>query len=298
MIPQNITYIRPDTLKEAWDAWQTAHEQGKEVYYLNGGTETVTYARQNKIHPQVLIDISRLPELRQLAEDDADLVFGTALTLNELIEANTFPLLSRCASIVDHTVRNKLSLGGNVAGRLPYRETVLPFLAADAEVSIYGAQGLRRQPISEVFSKRFNLEGGEILVDLRVNKDMARFPWAYVRKTRFGQPVDYPLVTLVFLDAGSGRRGIRCAVSGAFAAPLRHGFIDETVNEAWILMDEKDAPEHFKDLSFRHEFVESLDVPFVQDQRASAEYRSFLFREALRECLIELWNKYEGKTRL
>lgn len=220
MIPGNITYIQVDSLGEAWQAFQDAKEQGREVYYLNGGTEIISYARLNKIHPDVLIDISRLPELRRLETEQNWQIYGAALTLNEVIQAKTFPLLERVATITDHTVRNKLSLGGNIAGRLPYRETVLPFLVSDATVSLFGKEGLRHLPIKQVFSKRLALEGGEILVDLRVEAPMLSLPWAYIRKTRFGQSVDYPLVTLVLLDVGGTVPRFRCAISGAFAAPL------------------------------------------------------------------------------
>ena len=290
MIPGNITYIQVDSLGEAWQAFQDAKEQGREVYYLNGGTEIISYARLNKIHPDVLIDISRLPELRRLETEQNWQIYGAALTLNEVIEAKMFPLLERVATITDHTVRNKLSLGGNIAGRLPYRETVLPFLVSDATVSLFGKEGLRHLPIKQVFSKRLALEGGEILVDLRVEAPMLSLPWAYIRKTRFGQSVDYPLVTLVLLDVGGTVPRFRCAISGAFAAPLRSSVIEETLHQ--YLSGPAARNENLAlDNTFIDQLINLCGTPLVQDHRASAEYRRALLHAAMEQGLTQLLQK-------
>ena len=288
MIPGNITYVRPDTLEEAWQSYQEAKRKGKEVYYLNGGTELITYARQNKLHPEVFIDLSRLPELRRMETESDAYVFGAALTLNEIIEAHRFPLLARAAKIADHTVRNKLSLGGNIVGRLPYRETLLPFLVADGVVGIFGTNGFRQQPLAKVYAKRLLLEAGEILVDLRVPTSLLTRPWAYARKTRFGQAVDYPLVTLVLLDAGEQAPRFRCGVSGAFASPLRSGKVEQALNREESFLASSSTEHSSIEESFIQQVVNLFGVPFVRDQRASSEYRRFLLEQALAESLVEL----------
>lgn len=296
MIPWNIQYIQPESLSEAWQAFQNAKHEGREVYYLNGGTELITYARQNKLHPEVLIDISRLPELKRLEQDRQWMIYGSALTLNDVIEAKCFPLLEHAAAITDHTVRNKLSLGGNIAGRLPYRETVLPFLVSDATVSIYGKEGIRQIPIEQVFSKRLLLENGEILVDLRLERSILARPWAYVRKTRFGQNVDYPLVTLVFLDVGEKSPRFRCAVSGAFSAPVRSGAVEDALHTHLANL----SPENVQmalDPQFIHQLIDLFGFPLVQDQRAGADYRRMLLQESLEAGLTQVLqvNNEEGR---
>lgn len=288
MIPWNITYIRPDTLEEAWQSYQEAKRKGQEVYYLNGGTELITFARQNKLHPEVFIDLSRIPELRRMETESGTHVFGAAITLNEIIQTHSFPLLARAAKIADHTVRNKLSLGGNIVGRLPYRETLLPFLVADGIVGIFGADGLRQQPLAEVYAKRLLLETGEILVDLRVPKSLVTRPWAYARKTRFGQAVDYPLVTLVLLDAGEQAPRFRCGVSGAFASPLRSGLVEQALNRLEGFLAPSSKGQLSIEESFIQQVVDLFGVPLVRDQRASSEYRRLLLEQALAESLVEL----------
>ena len=116
-------------------------------------------------------------------------------------------------------MRNRLTLGGNIAGMLPYRETVLPFLLADATARLVAPAGERRVPFAEVFSKHLRLEPGELLAQIRVLKTMASRPWFYRRRVKQGR-LDYPLVTACFLHVNDA---LRMAVSGAFGFPLRCG---------------------------------------------------------------------------
>ncbi len=203
MIPHNFVYYRPLTLQEAVEAYVEAAAEGLDTLYYAGGTEILTYARKGNLRPGAVIDIKHIPDCVVLTRDGSRHVFGSALTLNTVIEDGRFPLLAQAAQIVDHTVRNRLTLGGNIAGRLPYRETVLPFLLADAQVRLVGPDGERLESLRDVFDRRLQLTPGELLVSLSVPAEVAAMPWFYrrrVRKTR----LDYPILTACF-TAGERR---------------------------------------------------------------------------------------------
>jgi CO/xanthine dehydrogenase FAD-binding subunit len=148
MIPFEIVYRRPQTIDEAVAAWLSLPEGS--VFY-SGGTEIVTGSRTGTYRPEAIIDVKGLPECRARGLRDSQregqragtgyqaLYFGSALSLNELVLDPSFPLLSVAVrKIADHSVRNRITLGGNVAGRLPYREALLPFLAADGVAHLAG----------------------------------------------------------------------------------------------------------------------------------------------------------------
>lgn len=274
MIPWDFRYVRPETPAEAVAAFSAAAEAGEEAVYLNGGTETVAFARQGRIKPAVVIELRRLPACRMLGEEDDYLVYGAALTLNEVIAAARFPLLERAARIVDHTVRNQLSLGGNLAGRLPYREVVLPFLLTDSLVTLYGTGGERRVPLAAVFARRLQLQPGEILIDIRVPRAQTERPWHYVRRTKTGSRVDYPLVTACFQRVGTA---VQVATTGAWGFPLRSAELEAVLNDGQLPLSERPA-----------QAVAAVPFKILEDKRAAADYRRFLLQQALAEGLAQL----------
>lgn len=273
MIPFNLVYYRPDTLAEAVEAWSRAERDGLTPSYLAGGTEITTFSRRGKMKPGALVDIKRIAECRVLGGEGEEAVFGAALTLNEVVESDSFPLLGRAAAIADHTVRNRLTLGGNIAGKLPYRETALPFLIAEASARLVGPGGERVAPVSDLFRKRLLLEPGELLVQLRVPKALTARPWFYrrrVRKTR----LDYPLVTACFLAANGA---IRMAVTGAFGFPLRSREAEEGLNDGAIPPGERPR-----------RAVDAVPHGIHEDMRGTAAYRRMLLEDCVGGALKEL----------
>jgi CO/xanthine dehydrogenase FAD-binding subunit len=273
MIPYDLVYLRPAGAGEAVHLFEQARRDGLDPAYYAGGTETLSFIRHNRIRPRALIDIKEISECREAVRKGNQLVFGAALSLNEVVDTGFFPLLSTtCRRIADHTVRNRLALGGNICGRLPYREAVLPLLAAEAEVEIAGPAGSRREPLAGRFHKRLRLEPGELLLRVLVPEEAAGAPWFHRRRQR-GTRVDYPLLTCCVLEVS---RTIRLAIGGACGYPVRDRQVEKVLNDPSL---------HGRDR------IEKTVAPFASrirgDFRASAEYRRFLLARVLEEALAE-----------
>lgn len=278
MICEDIVYLRPDTAEEAVSAWLDRAARGKPdgVRYLAGGTEIVTGARKMAGTPRVLIDIKGIPEARALLRGERGLFLGAALSLNEAADGLGFPLLAATVrNVADRSVRNRLSLGGNVAGALPYREAALPLLLADASVVSMvpgerpdSAPRRRERALRDAFDKRLRLEPGELVLGFSIPAEGISLPWARFRHTRTG-PVDYPLVTACFVSRGGAARGkgggsIRVAFTGLHPYPVAF-----------------DSPETAEAAIVAEGAVRS-------DQRASAGYRLALALDMLRRGEEEL----------
>ncbi len=280
MISEDISYVRPRTVEEAMQAWAEytnrvsgAAQTGttERVRYLGGGTELVTGARkagQSGTHLRVLIDLKRIDETRRLENSGGRIFLGSTLPLNDIGDSGLFPLLTATIrNIADRTTRNRLSLGGNIAGSLPYREAVLPLLLVDATIHTIKPVladdlelSLRQErPLREVFDKRLSLQAGELILGFSFPAAAATLPWKHYRATRTG-PVDYPLVTACFV-AGAG---IAVAFSGLFPYPAWYASLDKA--------------------------KAALAVPGLvrTDQRASAEYRLALTHDMVRRAQEEL----------
>lgn len=273
MIPFDIVYYRPTTVEEAVAAYQDAKAQGLAPFYYAGGTEIVTYSRQGNLTPGAVIDIKAIDECCVMEETATSLVFGAALPLNALIEDGRFPLLARASTIVDHTVRNRLTLGGNIAGKLPYRETVLPFLVASGHAQLAGPEGERVVAFDQVFDRRLKRKEGELLVKVCVDKTMAAAPWAYHRRVRQVR-LDYPLLTACFLQA---EEGLRMATTSIFGFPVRNVKAEAVLNDDAIPVAERPA-----------RAIEATGLRIMNNERAGAAYRRALLEAAISEALASL----------
>ena len=274
MIPYDLVYLRPGSAAEAVRLFERIRTEDLEPSYYAGGTETLSFIRQNRIRPEALIDIKEISECRSCGRQDGHVVLGAALNLNEVIDSEVFPLLSAaCRRIADHTVRNRLTLGGNICGRLPYREAVLPLLVAEAEAEVAGPAGSRWESLKGLFDKRLQLRQGEMLLRVRVGLEATRSRAFHGRRQR-GTRVDYPLVTCCLLRADGE---FRLALTGACGYPLRDPEAERPLSDSSLDRQQKieRAAAHY--------------APRIRrDFRASGEYRRFLLERLLAEGLDQL----------
>ncbi|MFW6293710.1 MAG: FAD binding domain-containing protein, partial [Spirochaetota bacterium] len=215
MIANPIEFLQPDTIDEALAAWQEAKNAGRRVRYFGGGTELVTGARERSGEFDTLIDLKRIPELSEF--DPSARRFGAATRLSRLTDESGLPLVAKAAAgVADRTVRNSITLGGNLCSRLPYREAMLPLLLFDAAITLAGPESRRTLTAGELCGKRLELRPGEFVVSVELPETAASEGF-YRRRTREPR-VDYPLVTLCMARVEGE---LRFAVGGTFGYPVR-----------------------------------------------------------------------------
>lgn len=220
MIAFDFIFERPVTAEAAYALWAQAGEAGKKPLYFSGGTEVVTAMRKGTVKADVVIDLKGIAAYTTLGIGKSPvsggaLWIGGGMALGTLIERMPGTLLSEVArGIADHTVRNTLTIGGNICGRLPYREMALGLLTLGAEVVLYGPDGLVRRPMAEVFHKRLALKPGEFLLGLEL-EPAALAETRYFRRRRQKQTdIDYPICHTVVTRRGEA---YSVAVSGVSA---------------------------------------------------------------------------------
>lgn len=272
MIPFDFIYCRPATLEEAYQAFVQLQAEGRNPLYYAGGSEIITMARAGSIRPGAVIDLKWIPECRVLSLDSDELHLGSVCTLNEIKESKLFPLLTlACGRIADHTNQCRITLGGNLCGTIRYRETCLPLLLADASVTLFGGQGLRRVPFASVFNGRMRLEAGEFIVQVHVPREALQAPHYHIKQTA-NEKIDYPMVTVAALWQD---RFLRVACSGLCAEPFRSAEMEAVLNA-----------QNLSGADRVRKAVELLPQPAYDDVEGSAEYRKFVFQTIL-EALLE-----------
>lgn len=216
MIPFDFEYYRPETLDEAFACFARLSKAGKGPVWYAGGTELISMARVGSLSFGAAVDLKAVPECTFLGVEKGRLRLGAALTLTAIHDSGLFPLLGRTVGrIADHTIQGKITLGGNLAGTIQYREAALPLLLCGAKAQVMTAKGLEERPFPQVFPGRLALDQGEFLVSVDLPEAQARRPHCHAKRTKLDK-IDYPLVTLCAVSEGGE---VRMAVSGYGPAP-------------------------------------------------------------------------------
>ena len=262
MIPFEFDYYRPETISEAIKLYHDLDLMEKQPLYYGGGTEFISMARMHNIYSEAVIDIKGIPELNIYEIRDDELIIGSSVTLTQIAELNLYPLLSRTVRrIADHTIQDKITLGGNIAGTIIYRESILPLMVANADIVIVGKDGIYRLPLEDKFDKRIKLDKGELICSLIIKKD-----FLMIRLH-----ISSPLSTITALMK---ENKINIAFSGLHDYPFRSSEIELILNNYSIKKDERVK-----------EVIKSLGNSILEDLHGSSEYKKFLLHKMLYETL-------------
>jgi carbon-monoxide dehydrogenase medium subunit len=188
MIPRSFEYYAPATAEEAIGLLQ---QLGPEAKILSGGMSLIPLMRLRLAAPRQVIDINRIAGLAEIGETDGFLMIGALtreaeLEASELVRAK-YPILTATAAVIgDPLVRNRATVGGNLAHADPANDHPATMLALGAEVVASGPTGERRIPITSFFTGFFAtaLAPDEILTAIRVPIPPPRSGGAYVKLER------------------------------------------------------------------------------------------------------------------
>lgn len=274
MIPFDFEYYRPDTVQEALTVFRQLDAENKNPMYYGGGSEIISMARLGNITAGAVIDLKAIPECNALEFAGDRLLLGSALTLSSISESRQFPLLGQTAGrIADHTMQCKITLGGNLASTIIYRETVLPLFLTNAAITIASGDSLKELKIDQVFHHGLNLSRGDFLVRAAVEKCWLSVPYIHVKKTK-NEKVDYPLLTVAALKA-DGK--IRCAVSGLYDYPFRDAKCEEIINNHTLSITERGE-----------KAADILRPGMLNNSDSSSSFRKYVFQNTLINTLETL----------
>jgi aerobic carbon-monoxide dehydrogenase medium subunit len=188
MIPAPFDYHAPASLADAIGLLQ---QHGDDAKVLSGGQSLLPLLKLRLASPVHLVDIGRIPGLEYIKEEDGYLKIGgrtreSALERSDLIKTK-YPILFDTASVIaDPLVRNRATIGGNLAHADPANDHPATMLALGAEVVVTGRDGERTIAIGTFFTGLFStaLEPDEILTEIRIPIPPPRSGGAYVKLER------------------------------------------------------------------------------------------------------------------
>lgn len=225
MIPAAFEYHAPQTLQEAI---ALLIEKGDDAKLLAGGQSLIPAMRFRLAQPAVLIDLGKIDDLEYIREGADHLGIGAMTRESALEEASellgSYPLLLDTAKVVaDPLVRQRATVGGNLAHADPANDHPATMLAYAAEVVAQGPKGRRTIPIDDFFTGLFEnaLTPGEILTEVRIPKPVLGSGGAYVKLER--KVGDYAISAAAVQVTLSGQvcNRIRIGLTNVSAVPMR-----------------------------------------------------------------------------
>lgn len=269
MYPASFEYHRASSAEEALDL--LARHPGARL--LAGGHSLIPMMKLRLAQPAALIDIGRVKELAGVSEDGGSIRIG-ALTSHAELAASTAlrehcPILAEAASkIADPQVRNKGTIGGNIAHADPASDLPAVLVALGATVHLRGKDGERGVPATEFFVDLLttSLAEDELITAIEVPRLGAGTGSAYLK-------VEHPASGYAVCGAAAVvtlENGTCSAASLAFNGVTATPLAARAVADALVGSDAGDA-------TIAEAVAAKLSVPEpMSDLHASGDYRTAL----------------------
>jgi len=281
--------------KDVRHALAALAEHGGKAKVLAGGTDLLVELKHAVHDPQMVVDVSRLRELRGITVRDDGLHIGALTTHGDIMASpvtrDMFPALVDAAhSIGAVQTRNLGTLGGNLITCVPSMDSGPTLMALDASVTVADASGERRMPLAELFvgPRKTSLKPGDLLVDIVIPKENLNKPAGFEKfGLRKGQALALVnAAAAFFVDKGNfkaPRISLGAVAPVVIRAPKAEAFLDGRKISAEAMAEAGR--------------IAATEAKPISDFRASADYRRDLIAVLVRRALASAHSRATAKDK-
>jgi carbon-monoxide dehydrogenase medium subunit len=285
MYPNEFGYQAPGSLAEALTLLQQGGQDGSEVKLLAGGQSLIPLLKLRLAGPSMLVDISKIAELRGISEEGNGLLFGAMTTYFDAINSDL--VQRRCPLIIqalkqvgDPQVRARGTIGGSMAHADPAGDFPAVAVALDAEVRAQGPNGSRSIPVRDFFVDMLTtaLQPTEVLTGVYVHAtDHPGTGTAYMkhRHPASGYAV-VGVAAVVRLGSDGTCQGVRIGITGAGSHAARATSVEQAI-----------AGKQLDDATVSQAAASAADgLDLLSDNYASADYRAHLAQVLTKRAIL------------
>ena len=284
-------FSRPTSLKECCSILSG----DPQAHLVAGGTDVGVESNLRGSRWEHIVSLEAIPELRTFSETNESVIIGAGLPLNEIpglwktapeVFAATFKeWLDLFGS---PTIRNRATLGGNLATASAIGDSAPFLMALNANVHLTTAAGQRVLPLHSFFTgyRRTALVPAEVITAIEIPKPLPVFIRFYkVAKRRMDDISTVAACIAMDWDASGRVQRSRIAFNGVGPVPLRATAAEDAlIGQRW-----NDAAVE------RAQAALDRTLQPITDHRGSAEYRLAVAKSLVAKFL---WDRREAAARV
>lgn len=240
-------------------------ESGSNALLIAGGTDICVKLREGHIKAECLVDISDVLELKTIRERAVEggdgeglalsegLTFGAGVTFSEIVEnewihKSYLGLWEACHSVGAPQIRNRGTVGGNLANGSPAADAAPPLLALNAKLKLSSAKGQRWVDLSDFYLDKGKtvIQPDELLESIHIPKTNGSYIHRF-EKLGLRNALAISRLSLsvwMQLDDQNTIREIRLASGSLGLSPMREPLIEafligKPLNEQTISLGEE-----------------------------------------------------------
>jgi CO/xanthine dehydrogenase FAD-binding subunit len=289
-----VDFLQPTTWREALEA-KAAHPDSVPVA---GGTDIMVGINFGHLRPSLLMDLTRVDDLQQWSIEEGAVRLGAGVSYARVISelGDRLPGLAMASrTIGSPQIRNRGTVGGNLATASPAGDAHPALLAADAVVEVASVRGSRRIPITDFYTgvKRTAMDADELIAAVHITPPSGPQQYSKIG-TRNAMVISVAAFGLALHPVrGAVGTGIGSAAPTPRRATAAEEFLAGELADAGLWESRAELP---AETARRFgELVAGAASP-IDDVRGSARYRLHSLSVMARRALTWAWTDYRTEA--
>jgi len=291
LLVQEFEYEEPSTIAEVV---ALLTQYGDKARVLAGGTDLLVQMKIERVRPQMLVSLGKVPGLSKIEAQEDGLHIGARTSIRAIrfapeVRLNYHALAEACASFSTTQIQFMGTIGGNLCNASPASDCAPALIVLGAQLGLAGPNGERRVPVEDFFSGpgKTVLQKGELLVSIIVPPRFAH-PWtgsAFLKTSRVVADIAKANAAVMLERDGERITGCRLAFGSVAPTPLR-------ARRAEALLT---SQVFHHDLVMQAAQIASEEISPIDDVRSTAWYRREIVKVMTHDGLYRAWERAGGQ---